>query len=173
MPRTTDTAPVEKPSKSALKRQQQSIQERVKWLLEMPDSRLRTLALGDRVREELRIARAMSPSGSRNRQIRLVARLLAPDELAAVERALDAARGASEVENARHRRAEQLREELLATDGAIPEAIRDNASAAELAEIERLRAAARGAGPGSRHAYRDLFRLLRKRVDSDYSGSGT
>lgn len=170
-----DNAAVEKPSKSARKRQRQAIQELVESALKLPDSRFRTLALGERVREEMRIARAMSASGSRNRQIKLVARLLAPDELSALADTLDAMRGASELENALHRRAEQMREQLLAADGAIPEAILDRASAAELAEIERLRAAARerGGDARSRQAYRELYRLLRERLGADCSGSGT
>jgi ribosomal 50S subunit-associated protein YjgA (DUF615 family) len=153
------TADGERPSKSQRKRTHHELQQLAEALLALPASRLRDLPLAERTREELEAARGMNASGSRNRQIRLIAQLLLGEDLEAL-RAPPRAQAAQQLAEAlRHHRAEELRARLLLDGPAALEGLA--ASAAQHARaIELLHAVrAPAGGPRARNAQRELYRL--------------
>jgi ribosome-associated protein len=149
----------ERPSKSQRKREHLELQQLAEALLALPESRLRDLPLAERTREELRVARGMSASGSRNRQIRLIAQLLLGEDVEALRAPPRAQAAQQRAEALRHHRAEELRARLLVAGPAALEGLA--ASEAQRARaIELLRAAhAPTGGPRARSAQRELYRL--------------
>jgi ribosome-associated protein len=157
------------PSKSQRKREHHALQALAASLLEMPEARLRRLELDDRVRQEVQIARGMSASGARNRQLRLITQLLSESDLQQVHDASaeDAAR--QRAETALQHRAERLRESLLA-QGAT--ALSESPLEPESGELLRLRDTALAGHDETRakHAYREIYRVIIARL-RDQSGT--
>ena len=149
----------DRPSKSARKREHQELQQLVLELLEMPETRLARLALGERFREELQRARGMGPSGARNRQVRLLAQLALEEDRDALRAAPLEERQRHHAETARHHAAEQLRERLLEQGiGALAEVA---ASAEQRVRVESLLRDAAGLADGvrARSARRELYHV--------------
>lgn len=153
------TADGERPSKSQRKREHHELQQLAEALLALPASRLRDLPLAERTREELEAARSMNASGSRNRQIRLIAQLLLGEDLEALRAPPRAQAAQQRAEALRHHRAEELRARLLVAGPAALEGLA--ASEAQRARvIELLHAVhAPAGGPRARNAQRELYRL--------------
>lgn len=160
-PRHPDQDPTaaERPSKSRRKREHRELQQLAEDLLALPESRLGTLPLAERTREELRLARHMPASGSRNRQVRLIAQLLLEEDLEALRAPPREQAARERAEAARHHRAERLRERLLTEGSAALDASaatpQQRARAAELLHA----ALVPSGGPRARHAQRELYRL--------------
>lgn len=147
------------PSKSQRKREHRALQELAESLLALPESRLRALPLDERAREELRVARGMSPSGARNRQIRLIAQLLEEEDTAALMRPVAETAARARAEAALHHRAEQLRELVLEEGSpALPLALGAEDSA-RLAAL-RTEALAPFDAARARHARREIYRVI-------------
>ena len=149
----------ERPSKSGRKREHHELQQLAKDLLALPESRLDQLPLAERTREELRLARNMPASGSRNRQVRLIAQLLLEEDLEALRAPPHEQAVRERAEAARHHRAERLRERLLKEGSAALDA--SSATPQQRARaVELLHTAlAPAGGPRARHAQRELYRL--------------
>lgn len=64
-----------RPSKSALKRQQQGVQDLIEDIITLPKEQIAKLPASDYFAKELLVAANMRPSSSRNRQIRHLAKL--------------------------------------------------------------------------------------------------
>lgn len=64
------------PSKSELKRQQKAVQDLIAEVISQPKAVIENLPAEDQCMRELRVAAAMAPSSSRNRQIRYVSKLV-------------------------------------------------------------------------------------------------
>ena len=160
------------PSKSRRKREHQQLQLLAGSLSALPERQFRKLSLNERTREELLLLRSMSASGARNRQIRLIAKLLEDENVAQLQspgEALDADKRAA---TARHHRAERLRERLLAADNSVFEELERSTPEPVMAQLRELctLAHAQVDGNRSRKAYRDIYRLL---LESSAPGSGT
>jgi len=147
------------PSKSQRKREHRALQELAQALVALPQNRFRRLPLGERTREELVVARTMSASGARNRQIRLIAHLLEQEDTGALMRPLeeDAARERAAV--ALHHRAEELRELVLAQGAPGLDLPLGAADSARLAAL-RTEAISPFDATRARHARRELYRVL-------------
>jgi len=153
----------EQPSKSQRKREHHALQAVVASLLEMPEARLRRLELGERVREELQIARSMPASGARNRQLRLITQLLSESDLQQVHEATARDSARQRAETVLQHRAERLREAFLARGAA---ALQDAGFDPDSSELMRLREAALAGHDAvrSKHAYREIYRLILERL---------
>jgi ribosome-associated protein len=101
------------PSKSSRKREHRELQTLAESLAALPETRFRKLPLGERTRDALEAARRMARSGSRNRQIRLIAQLLLEEDIEALSRPPQELAEKAREEAARHHAAEKLRERLL------------------------------------------------------------
>ena len=149
----------ERPSKSQRKRAHHELQLLAEALLTLPESRFRALPLAERTRDQLAIARDMPASGSRNRQIRLIAQLLLEEDIEALRAPPREQAAQQRAATLRHHRAEALRARLLelgpaALDGTAASA-EQRAHAADLLHA----AHAPGGGPRARTAQRELYRL--------------
>jgi len=69
----------DEPSKSQLKREQQAIQNLIADLIALPMDQIENLPTDGHLRHEIKVAAAMKPSSSRNRQIRHITKLAASD----------------------------------------------------------------------------------------------
>jgi len=160
MNRDQDDDERERPSKSRRKREHRAVQQLAEELAAMPESRLRRLELGARTREELGIARGMKPSGARNRQLRLIAKLISEDEdVDALRQGPEDLHREQRAAGARHHAAERLRERLLAEGESALEGL-----CLETPERERLRELlhavhAPTGGVTATTARRELYRL--------------
>lgn len=160
------------PSKSQRKRDHQQLQLLAEALSALPERRFRKLSLNERTREELLLLRNMSASGARNRQVRLIAKLLEDENVAELQRPGDEIDAHRRATTALHHRAERLRERLLAADGPAFEELARSTPEPVIAQLRELCAVARDPGGGNRtrKAYRDIYRLL---LESFVPGSGT
>lgn len=152
------------PSKSSRKREHRNLQTLAESLAALPDARYRKLALAERTREALDTARRMTPSGARNRQIRLIAQLLLDEDTEALARPPQELQTKAREEAARHHAAEKLREKLLesgtsALEGtsATPEQC---ALARELLHDASPRAPSSRSVPARRRLYRLALEIL-------------
>lgn len=147
------------PSKSSRKREHRELQSLAESLAALPEPRFRKLALSERCRDALEAARRMPRSGSRNRQIRLIAQLLLEEDIDALSRPPQELATKAREEAARHHAAEKLRERLL--ESGIT-ALDGTTATAE--QRQRSRALLHDASPGaptsrSVPARRELYRL--------------
>lgn len=155
-----------RPSKSARKREHQALQALAEALIALPAARFRALALGERTREEFERARAMAPSGSRNRQVRLLAQLLLEEDIDALRAAPEALARSHGADTALHHAAERLRDALLESGPAALEPHTPDASQRARAARLLADAAALTDGVRARTARRDLYRLARELLAS-------
>ena len=151
-----------RPSKSARKREHHAIQVLAEALMALPLSGLRQLELAERTREELMRARTMPASGSRNRQIRLLAHLLEQEDMAMLSQAVEQAGKPQREAVAQQHLAEDWRQRLLDQGESVISQLGAHLSAADLQQLRSLRADALEPHSGERakRAYREIYRLL-------------
>ncbi len=147
------------PSKSSRKREHRELQTLAESLAALPEPRFRKLPLSERTRDALEAARRMPRSGSRNRQIRLIAQLLLEEDLEALAKPPQELASKAREEAARHHAAEKLRERMLETGEPALEG-----TAATPEQRERARSLLHDASPRaptsrSVPARRALYRL--------------
>ncbi len=152
------------PSKSRRKREHRELQALAESLAALPDARFRKLPLAERTRDALEAARRMSPSGARNRQIRLIAQLLLDEDTEALARPPRELESRAREESARHHAAEKLREKLLesgepALDGT-PATAEQRALARSLLHDASPRAPSSRSVPARRALYRLALEIL-------------
>ncbi|KIH75660.1 ribosome-associated protein [Geoalkalibacter ferrihydriticus] len=151
------------PSRSAVKRRAQQIEDLARQMLELGDSEVRRLGWEAPLLEALRLARETRQHGARKRQTKHLAALLRRDEqaLAAAEKYLDVRSGRRQEQVKDFHQLEQLRDRLC-SDESQEEALHeilllfpgcDRETLAALGEDFRT--------SGDRRAYREIFRLLR------------
>jgi len=147
------------PSKSSRKREHRNLQTLAESLAALPDSRYRKLPLAERTREALDVARRLTASGARNRQIRLIAQLLLDEDTEALARPPQELAARSREEAARHHAAEKLRERLLESGTSVLEGT--GATPEQCALARALLHDASPHAPSSRSvpARRKLYRL--------------
>ncbi len=119
-----------KPSKSALKREQLALQKLGEQLIGLSDAELADLPADDALRDALRAARDMRSHGALRRQKQLIGKLMRSSDADAI-RAFIAARSADDVRTTRlFARAEAWRDRLIA-DGpaALPDLVAESGQA--------------------------------------------
>ena len=147
------------PSKSSRKREHRELQALAESLAALPETRFRKLPLSERARDALDAARRMARSGSRNRQIRLIAQLLLEEDTEALSRPPQELEAKAREEAARHHAAEKLRERLL--EAGEPALEGTNATPEQRERARSLLHDASPRAPSSRSvpARRALYRL--------------
>ena len=132
-------------------------------LVELPDSQLKKMRLGERLLQAILEAKAIKSHEAKRRQMQYIGRLMREVDAAPIRAQLAEVEGHSAQANARHRRLETWRERLMGDDDAL------TAFAAEHpgAQLQLLRTLIRNARKESAEgkpprAYRELFRVLKE-----------
>jgi ribosome-associated protein len=107
-----------KPSKSALKRQDQALKALGEELVGLSPGQLDQLPLDERLRDAIDAAGHMRAHGALRRQRQLIGKLLRSADAEAIRAALTALTAESVVEKRRFRRAEEWRDRLVAESHA-------------------------------------------------------
>ena len=153
----------ERPSKSQRKRDMHALQDMGEELVALPPERLARIDMPEGLRGAILEARRLTKHEARRRQMQYIGRLMRDADPAPIREALDAAKGASAIENARQHRLERLRERLLEDESVLTE-IGESHPGADIARLRQLRRNAlkdRDEGRPPR-AFREMFRLLRE-----------
>jgi ribosome-associated protein len=150
-------------SKTRKKREMHELQALGVALVELPDSQLKKMRLGERLLQAILEAKAIKSHEAKRRQMQYIGRLMREVDAAPIRAQLAEVEGHSAQANARHRRLETWRERLVGDDDAL------TAFAAEHpgAELQLLRTLIRNARKESAEgkpprAYRELFRVLKE-----------
>jgi ribosome-associated protein len=166
-------------SKTDLKKHSDHLQHLGEQLLTLRKGLLDKLDLPDNLRDALAEAKRITNFEGKRRQMQYIGKLMRKlDEtvVSAVEAALDVQHQGSAQETLRLHVAEQWRDRLVATDEALQEWLQIDTEA----DVQRLRTLVRQArkdaqatpdlpGEAQRHgkAYREIFQLVRTRLDAD------
>ena len=168
-------------SKTDLKKHSDHLQSLGEQLLTLRKGLMDKLDLPDQLLEALAECRRITNFEGRRRQMQFIGKLmrkLDEDQVAAIESALDVQHQGSAQETLRLHQAEVWRDRLIADDGALTEWLALDADA----DLQRLRSLIRQArkdaqanaaeerpGQAQRHgkSYRELFQLVRERLDAD------
>jgi len=175
VPRGVDTPPEEGPSRSARKRESEELQSLGEQVAELPAETIATLPLPEPLVDALASAKRIGSFGGRRRHLQYIGKLmrrLDPGALDAVRDAVSAARAPSARQTALLHRAERERDELLESDAALERWLADDRAgdAQRLRSlIRQARKDAREARPGEAprrgKAYREIFALVRARLE--------
>ena len=175
VPRGADTPPEEGPSRSARKRESEELQSLGEQVAELPAETIATLPLPEPLVDALASAKRIGSFGGRRRHLQYIGKLmrrLGPGALDAVRDAVSAARAPSARQTALLHRAERERDELLESDAALERWLADDraADAQRLRSlIRQARKDAREARPGEAprrgKAYREIFAIVRARLE--------
>ena len=175
VPRGADTPPEEGPSRSARKRESEELQSLGEQVAELPAETIATLPLPEPLVDALASAKRIGSFGGRRRHLQYIGKLmrrLDPGALDAVRDAVSAARAPSARQTALLHRAERERDELLDSDAALERWLADDRAgdAQRLRSlIRQARKDAREARPGEAprrgKAYREIFAIVRARLE--------
>jgi ribosome-associated protein len=155
------------PSKSQLKRDSHALQTLGASLLDLSDERLRTLPLGDRLLDAVKLARTIRAREGRRRQIQYIGRLMREINSEAIREALEGDQARHRADTAIMHAAERWRDRLLAEPNALTQWSEQYPLTRE--QVVRTLAGARtelAASQRGRH-FRELFRLLRDTLQAD------
>lgn len=160
---TEDDATYERPSKSARKRESQSLQELGVALIEMPDALFDNLPLPENLRDAVLAARTFKSHGAQLRQRQYIGKLMRKIDVTPIRTAIEAQEEAHRNDARRFKRIESWRDRLIHEgQAAVTEfcAAHPQANATELA---RLAAEARAQAEQKQppRAARLLFEQLR------------
>jgi ribosome-associated protein len=154
-------------SRSQRRREALDVLRLAQTLAAMSDPQLEALPLDEDLREEVRRARGVRQQIAHKRQTQYLAkqmRKLDADQLDAIRAALEHDRDAARRETAGLHRIEAWRDRLIAEgDDALGELLAEHPQAdrQRLRQLARQARSERDAG-APRHAYRELFRVLRE-----------
>jgi ribosome-associated protein len=149
-------------SKTRRKQEMHELQALGAALVELPEARILSLDLAEDLREAVLEAKRISSHEARRRQLQYIGRLMRDVDPAPIRARLEALEGSSAEAIARHKRLEQLRERLLADDGALTELVAAHPGADAQALRTLIRNARREHKEGRPpRAFRELFRALK------------
>jgi len=160
------------PSRTARKNESEDLQKTGEALVGLRDAPFDALPIPDKLRDAILEARRLSGHGALRRQTQLIGKLmrqLEPDELAAVNAALEAERSQSAELTALLHRAEQWRDALIADDEKLRGWLDEHpgTDAQQLralirqARKDNVQEPAPGQPPRRGTAYRRIFALVR------------
>ncbi|SNS72043.1 ribosome-associated protein [Noviherbaspirillum humi] len=155
----------DRPSKSQLKREMTALQDLGAELVAQPRERVMRVPMPEDVRDAILECQRIKDHEGRRRQMQFVGkkmRTLEEDEVAAIQRTLDAWKGASKSETAALHALERKREKLLADDKALTDLIEQHP---EL-NAQQMRTLIRNARKEQAEskppkAYREIFQILK------------
>ena len=166
-----DAAADARPSRSALKRASQEVQDLGLELARLPSERLAAIEMPERLREAIESYRRTRTHEGRRRQLQFVGRLMRDADEAALREALAGALlGPAQAAFALHE-AERWRAELIADDAALDRWLAAHPET-DLQQLRSLVRAARrdaaGLAPDQRQprSSRELFRFLQPMITS-------
>lgn len=154
---------VEKPSKSAIKREMSDLQALGAELVALSRDQLKKIELADDLRDAVRDAQRFTQHEAHRRQLQFIGKLMRNTDPEPIRAALDEINGVSAAANARLHALERLRSRFLEDEKVIGEI----AAAYPAADLQHLRQLRRNAlreqeqGKPPR-AFRELFRVLRE-----------
>lgn len=159
----------ERPSKTELKRQSDSLQKMGETLVEAPRDRVKRVPMPEDVLEAILACQQITNHEGRRRQMQFVGkkmRTLDEAEVAEIQRAIDSWKGASKSETAAMHALERRRDKLLTDDKALTVLLAEHP---EL-DVQQLRTLIRNARKEQAEnkppkAYREIFQIL-KQVDA-------
>ena len=150
-------------SKTKRKREMHELQSLGVALVDLPESHLAGLSLGENLHKAVLEAKRITSHEGRRRQMQYIGKLMRDVDPGPIRVKLDQVNGTSTQANARHKRVEALRARLLAddTDTALTEfcAAHPSIDAPTLRALIRNSRREKEEGRPPR-AYRELFRLL-------------
>lgn len=154
---------LEKPSKSAIKREMSDLQALGAALVALSRDQLKKIELADDLRDAVRDAQRFTQHEAHRRQLQFIGKLMRNTDPEPIRAALDEINGVSAAANARLHALERLRARFLEDEKVIGE-IAAAHSAADLQHLRQLRRNAlreqeQGKPP---RAFRELFRVLRE-----------
>ncbi|KUY99720.1 hypothetical protein WS50_28615 [Burkholderia territorii] len=161
----------DRPSKSQLKREMHALQELGQALVDLPKDALKRMPMPEDLADAVREARRITDHEGKRRQLQYVGRVmrsLTDEETAALRTALDAQRGVNKAATARLHWIERTREQLLASDDALTEFLRQHPEA----DIQEGRTLIRNARKEAQHGkppryFRELFQWIKTASGTD------
>ena len=159
-----------KPSKSALKREDQALKLLAGKLVSLGSGELDRLPLGESLRDALDVAARIHAHGALRRQRQLIGKLLRQSDAEAIRRALAELGQDSAAEKRRFKRAEQWRDRILAEGEAALDACA-TATGADASVLEDLLKSIQGSHSEKieKTARRELFRVVRDALERQCS----
>lgn len=153
----------QRPSKGALKRQAEELQELGEALIDMPDEALEQLPLPEILRDAVINARRFTSHGARLRQRQYIGKLMRKVDAAPIRAAIDERRRAERVAARRFRRIETWRDRLLREPDLAVAQLKQELPAADADHVRTLaiRAAEELRHGRAPRAARVLFQYLR------------
>ncbi|WP_310647587.1 ribosome biogenesis factor YjgA [Burkholderia cenocepacia] len=166
----------DRPSKSQLKREMHALQELGQALVDLPKDALKRMPMPEDLADAVREARRITDHEGKRRQLQYVGRVmrsLTDDETAALRTALDAQRGVNKAATARLHWIERTREQLLASDDALTEFLRQHPDADIQEGRTLIRNARKEAQQGKPPRYfRELFQWIKAAGGASDSDDG-
>jgi len=158
------------PSRNELKKQMQDLQELGEAVAALPVDRLDKLKIDERLRDAIDELRRTRSFEGKRRQLQYIGKLMKSEDPAPLREAVASYKVGSASDTLALHQAEYWRDQLLAGDDAVQKWIEEYPAT----DIQQLRSLVRSARkeklePGERHgrAYRDLFRLVKERMQDD------
>ena len=158
-----------RPSKSARKRDATAAQELGTKLIDLKESDLRALDLGEKLLDAILLAKRITARGGLARQRQYIGKLMRDIDTAPIEEALNAKSRATAMDAEKHKRLEAWRLRLLTEGPVALDELMKWCPQADRKSLQALINKATGAkvDSGSRDtASRELFRTLRGLFDS-------
>jgi ribosome-associated protein len=158
-----------RPSKGALKRQAEELQQLGEALVDLPDEVLEQLPLPEILRDAVSNARRFTSHGASLRQRQYIGRLMRKLDAAPIRAAIEARRRDEQAAARRFRRIESWRDRLLfEPENAITQ-LREELPAADIERVRKLLAQAADESRQGRapRAARLLFQYLRELMQKE------
>lgn len=169
-----DSAPptfVDRPSKSARKREAHELQGLGQALVELPADRLAALGIGDALRDAIGEYRRTRSHEGRRRQMQLIGKLMRNEDVEPLREAVASYKLGGARDALSLHRAERWRTELVADDEALDRWMAAHPQSDRQQLRALVRAARKDAGlpPEQRHgrAWRELFQSIKPQLDGD------
>lgn len=152
------------PSRNELKKQMQDLQELGEAVSALPPDRLDKLKIDERLRDAIDELRRTRSFEGKRRQVQYIGKLMKHENPEPLREAVASYRVGSATDTLALHQAEYWRDQLLATDDALANWVKEYPAT----DVQQLRSLVRAARkeklePGERHgrAYRDLFKMVK------------
>jgi len=161
-----DNDPLNVPSKSAIKREMQALQDLGKQLSELPDSQYARMPLSEDMREAIALYKRLRQHEAKRRQLQYIGKHMPKEAVDDIRHELDKLDSESKLFRQHFHRLELLRDQLLAEgDSAVATVVADNPGL----DIQQLRNLVRQAQKEISQqkppaTSRKLFRFLRENL---------
>ncbi len=163
------------PSRNELKKHMQDLQELGEAVSALPPDRLDKLKIDERLRDAIDELRRTRSFEGKRRQVQYIGKLMKHEDPEPLREAVASYRVGSATDTLALHQAEYWRDQLLATDDALANWVKEYPAT----DVQQLRSLVRAARkeklePGERHgrAYRDLFRRVKEQMQAVPSADG-